>query len=126
MITTTDLLSSGYRSFKHHERVCDETLYQKTVYVDGAAPVPWRALYSINFFFWYFDKYFPGRGGGTGLSCEARLYLPKENTLVGDAGFTLSMSLSKSATIEQVESFYANAFNVLGCVQDLQNNDGKS
>ena len=113
------LIVAGYKPFRHHEVVCDNTGYQKVF--RGAAG---EKLYFVNVYLWYFAKHFPGRGGSeVSVSCEAKLYLPEGNPLVSSAGFELSMGLDDRATIYAMEAFYAKAFAALDCVPDLHNND---
>jgi len=104
-------------------RVCDDTLYQKVVTSKKLSGdrYGFERLYAINVFFWYFDKYFPGRGAGTTASCEATLCRPK-----GDGGvtrFSVSISIDEGTTIEQIEQFCARAFSSLECVADPDLNE---
>jgi hypothetical protein len=125
--TSRDLLAAGYRTFRHHERVCDETMYQKVVSSvrprNGYVPEQRENLYAIDIFFWYFDKHFPGRGAGTTASCEARMCRPRADG--GVTRFTVSMSIEDGTTIEQIEQFFARAFSSLECAADPDLNNDK-
>lgn len=127
MITIEQLQAAGYKVFPHHEDVCDRKGYQKLVRGHQLGLDKPQMLYAINVFFWYFAKHFASHQNAKDMkdsvSCEARLYLPEGNTLVGTAGFTLQLHLDEHATIEAIEAFYARAFAALDCVPDLHNND---
>jgi len=117
MIIKEDLIAAGYKPFPSSKTVCDNTGYQKAFRgADG------KNLYFVEVYLWYFAKHFPDRGGPEiSLSCEARLYLPEGNPLVGSSGFTVTLHLDSTATIPAIETFYANAFAALDCVPDLHN-----
>lgn len=115
MITPDNLIASGYRSFKHHEKVCDETGFGKTFRNSSG-----KNLYQIIVLLWYFEKHYPGKNAPeVQASCEVRFYLPEGNQLVGSTGFTLTLHLDERATIQAIESFYSRAFAALDCVPDL-------
>lgn len=109
------LLKAGYRQHPCDNPIANNTFYQKVIRSGE------NKLYFINVTLWYFDKYYPTRDLQTKASCEARLYLPEANQLVGSAGFTLALHLEMTATIDEIEAFYATAYRSLGCVPDLHN-----
>lgn len=116
MLDVSALLEAGYRPHKCDNQVADNTVYQKVIR-SGV-----EKLYFVNVTFWYFDKHYPDRCAHTMASCEARLYLPEANPLVGSAGFTLALHLEMTATVAEIEAFYATAYKAMQCVPDLHNN----
>lgn len=122
MITAADLIAAGYRAYAIDNRVADDTAYFKWFCRDDGSP-PFTRLYTIQVTFWYFDKHFGARASnlGTRVGSKAHLYYAAENTLVGETGFTLEASLADTATVAELEAFYARAYYGLGCVPDLHN-----
>lgn len=117
MIAKEDLIAAGYKPFASDKTICDNTGYQKAFRgADG------NNLYFVEVYIWYFAKHFPYRGSPEIiLSCEACLYLPEGNPLVGSSGFTVTLRLGSTSTIPAIEAFYANVFAALDCVPDLHN-----
>lgn len=115
MINEAELLAAGYRRYPTHDRseFCPY-LYQKAIFgADGKTK-----LYFIAVKLWFFPE-----PAGKRHSAEVRFYGPKENQLVGETGFTLTLHLEKTATVSDVELFYAQAYKALSCVPDLHNQD---
>lgn len=116
MLDVSALLEAGYRQHKCDDRIANNTFYQKVIRSGE------EKLYFLNVTFWYFDTYYPTKGLQTKASCEARLYLPEDNSLVGATGVTLELHLEmQTATVAEIEAFYATAYKALGCVPDLHN-----
>lgn len=125
MINVEQLIAAGYRRYVTDNEVANNEAYSKWI-VRGD-----DKLFALELTFYYFAQHFPDRGLriggdrvqplGTRASAKAHLYIESENTLVSTSGFTLEMSLEPTATIEELEGFYRNAYDRLGCVPDLHN-----
>ena len=100
-INYTPLEASGYKAFTPHNNA--EVVYQKAIKsVDARAN-----LYFLNVFIWNFTHFSP-----TAEKCpsvEAQFYREDGNT------FDLNMYLDKETTVEEMESFYSDTYDALGC-----------
>lgn len=67
-------------------------------------------LYQIIVWEWHFEKRIL-------LSAEARLYRSAEESM----GFDLILHGVETMTVESMEAFFKNAYNVLECVPDVHN-----
>lgn len=119
VITAEILLASGYRAHAHHDVATDYLLYQKT-FRSGRTQ-----LYSITITLWDLSKQFDHADSETssGQTAEVLFYLGGDDPLVGPKGFSMELHLEETATVEQIEAFFAKAYAGLGCVPDLHNND---
>lgn len=110
MITKENLLEAGYKMFRSPEKVADNILYQKRVRNEG------ETLYFLNVNIWDFAKHYPEVGSlAIHVEFSVELYLPK-------SWVTVKFHAEKDTSIEEAETFYAQAYQSLGCVPDRHNN----
>lgn len=105
MITKESLITLGYQPFTHHKGEYCVTAYQRCVRTSDGTK-----LYFINLYEWVFPD------TRAQWAAEVELY-PKST---GSAWATLS--LHGAEAINDVEAFYANAYEALFCVPDIHNN----
>jgi hypothetical protein len=115
IITPEVLLANGYKRHRHHEAACGNSLYQRVVRGDEGK------LYYLTFYFWDLSTVFARAPKRTTIEVNSRLYMQPGDTLVGGGGFDLNLHLEPTATLEQVEAFYAQAYRCLGCGPDWHN-----
>jgi len=104
MITREELNEEGYRNYHtaHKGPFCT-ALWQRWIWGGD------KKLYAINFYLWEFPDQHPM------VSVEVRMYTETDE-------FDLNLFVNDK-TVAQVEAFYADAYNRLGCVPDRNNND---
>ena len=116
VITPEVLLEAGYKRYAHHSKACDHCLYQRSVRSpDG------DRLYSITFYFSDLSREFSHAPKRTNIEVNVRFYLQPGDTMVGGGGFDLNLYLEPTATLAEVEAFYARAYAQLGCSFDWHN-----
>lgn len=114
MITETELISAGYRSFTWNEKYCIGA-YQKVIYTNDGE----KKKYFVNFFIWQFDVRSSLKGMNH-ITIDCRLYLSNDSKDSG--GVVINPVLGPTWTIQDVEAFYEKAYLALGCVPDVNNN----
>ena len=112
MITKNTLLAAGYHSFPPHKDAYCTGGLQKAVYDANDR----LKLYFITVYFWTFPRVTPEVQANNSVSLDVHLYLPGGKT-VG-----VNYFVDKDTTLDEIESFYAKAYDRLGCVPDPHNN----
>ena len=114
MISIESLKEAGYQEHKPHK---GDGLFQKWIRNDQ------QKMFALNFYVWVSRD--PDR---VGFSAEARLYqnadLHGPLTHDGDqpeTSFDLDLMVGDVATVENVESFFIQAYTALGCIPDVHN-----
>ena len=117
-ITPEVLRAAGYRSFpeRHKEFVTEG--WQKTFTVEAKHRDGYDTtvkLFFLNFYFYDFSDY-PNHPTAFGVHVEARMYRDDRTS------WNLELLVENNATLEEVEAFYLDAFERMGCVPDIHNN----
>ena len=116
MITVQALLDGGYRKYKSL-RPGTRALYQKRIKTGD------KTRYFINVDEWDWDPY-PQMAEAVkarnALSVNCRMYMHLNGY---DVEANIDLLLEPDLTVTDVEAFYENAYERLGCVPDRQNND---
>lgn len=112
MITRGNLLDAGYREYPDSlRREHCLGLFQKTIWGDQG-----EKLYFINFFAWDFPWMKAEIAANNSHELDVHLSLPNGKEIA------LNYFINKETDLAEVETFYAFAFKVLGCVPDQHNN----
>lgn len=106
MITIKELESNGYK--KYLARFGSEGLWQKTIYTPEG-----EKAYFINFNGWPLP-------GALAFSVEVVLYKMVDEK---ELRFELNLPFEEWMTVEYVEKFYEEAYQLFNCCPDLYNND---
>ena len=114
MLITQELLeASGYRRYPSgHDKWC-LGLWQKTIRSRNGLK-----FYFINFYLWQF----PDRD--VSASVEVALYREDGLSHEEETDFRVALQIGSKTSLAQVENFYAELYEKLGCVPDIHNHDG--
>jgi hypothetical protein len=120
MINKQDLLDKGYKEFTCHgieNKTCDNVLYGKTFFSNDIK------LYFIHFKIWYFSKYYSVSNIQDCVSSETYFYIPI--TFKADEFYTVHFKplIEHNITVQEVEKLFQSAYEKLGCVPDIHNNN---
>lgn len=113
MITIPDLETKGYKKYPHSKGPFCVGLFQK--------PFLWgtEITYFLNVYMWSFPD---AVGLPPRASTEVVLYRTDGVTHEGETAFHVNLMVGEHTTIDQIEVFYVDVYQKLGCVPDLHNN----
>jgi hypothetical protein len=115
-ITPEVLRAAGYCNFPERLKEYVTEGWQK-VFEAGKADGfdSKRKKFFLNFYFYDFSD-FPSHPASFGVHVEARMYRDDHTS------WNLELLVENGATLEEVEAFYLDAYERMGCVPDIHNN----
>ena len=114
-ITKQVLETAGYRAFPaNHKGEWCTGAYQKVIHTsDGELKA-----YFLTFYCWCFPTPVPSPS----VSVDVALYQNTGLSGPGETDVRIEVLIGPDTTLEQVEAFYADLYQKLGCVPDIHNN----